>query len=122
MVRAGAVPHPGEWRHGGCPELLGDRQRYRIVNQVQLRRCLGHPEDADGFQRWYEATLADKLAATYHVRESCWSEALAVGSPTWLAGVLDRFGYKRKRILPVGEGSTPQLDLGEESHPWYIEG
>jgi len=89
MVRAGVCQHPREWRASGYHELCGARQRYRIINLARLLECLalGVPGGGVEFHRWYTATLAEALARGYATREAVWSEALAVGSRTWLAGL-----------------------------------
>ncbi len=79
MVRAGAVMHPEDWRHGGYQELSGKRQRYRVINQKRLLKCLGNGDDTDAFQKWHQATLETCLAQDYHAREAYWSKAFAVG-------------------------------------------
>ena len=36
MVRAGAIVSPCEWEHCGVHELLGKKERYRIINMMRL--------------------------------------------------------------------------------------
>jgi putative transposase len=40
MVRAGAVKHPSEWRWDGYSELMGLRQRYRLLDMEKLLQRL----------------------------------------------------------------------------------
>ncbi len=119
MVRAGAVEHPGDWRHCGYHELAGLRKRYRVVNQSRLLKCLGNGNDLKQFRAWYLPTLEQVLNQSYHAREAYWSEAFAVGDSDWLAGVYNEFGFKRKRIRKV---EFPADSVAEGSEFYYIEG
>ncbi|MDD5599763.1 MAG: transposase [Victivallaceae bacterium] len=102
MIRAGVVKHPLEWRHAGIQELLGEKQRYCIINQKRLLRALDfRVGESSEFKDWYRATLNEKLACISHEREACWSEAIAVGDLKWIE---DNFAknYKSKlRLHPV---------------------
>jgi putative transposase len=101
MVRAGVVTHPRDWRFGGYQELSGRRQRYRIIDRERLLMCLGM-EDADGFGRWYESTVADLCQRQAAAREPCWSQALAVGSRSWLSRLAGGDSRVDRYIRPVG--------------------
>ncbi len=89
MLRARACNHPSDWIGGAYNELLGHRKRYRIINRERLIWCLGMTGQPEGaFETWYSATIADLAGKNYLHREPFWSEALAVGSQTWVAGLL----------------------------------
>jgi putative transposase len=118
MVRAGVVDHPEQWHHGGFQELSGNRQRYRVINQTRLLRCLGNGNEPDTFRSWYLNTLEACLATTYHVREPYWSKAFAVGDVDWLSAIYQEFGFKRKQIR-AGHCAD---GVAEEGAPYYIEG
>ncbi len=83
MVRAGVCDHPHEWKACGYHELIGQRQRYRIINRDRLLRCLQVENDSQ-FSHWYLNTLEEKLCQKHRVRESIWSEAMAIGSENWI--------------------------------------
>jgi REP element-mobilizing transposase RayT len=99
MVRAGVVEHPAEWRCCGYHELSGRRQRYRIANKERLLRCLGVPCSVEEFDQWYQTTLADRLASGYHVRESLWSECVAVGDEDWITDLAGRVKGIRQELV-----------------------
>jgi putative transposase len=84
MVRAGECKHPSGWAESGYHELLGKRQRYRIVDAEQLLKCLGHKDENNEFKEWYERTLEDYIKSNYHAREALWTESLAIGGREWL--------------------------------------
>ncbi len=119
MVRARVVGHPEEWKHGGHHELSGSRQRYCIINQEQLLKCLGNGHDLEQFRAWYMKTLTNLVAEGYHCRESYWSAAYAVGDAGWLSSVYDEIGFRRKRILQAIQGENV---FGEKNEVYYIEG
>jgi len=101
MVRAGVVRHPSEWYGGAFSEHSGARQRYRIIDRHRLLNCL---ECADGaaFAHWYGRTLNEECESRYHVRESLWSDAAAVGSRHWIEGIAGRLaaGMGTGSIMP----------------------
>ena len=113
MVRAGACDHPQEWKICGYHELVGKRQRYRIINQDRVRQCL-RVDNQNQFKDWYRATLEEKLSQDYRVREPIWSEAIAVGSEKWINGL--SIGLLGARIIPYRSSSSKLL---HESQPIY---
>ena len=112
MVRARACEHPREWDACGYHELSGQRQRYQVIDQVRLARCLGHPSTA-GFRQWYENTLTEKLSRAESEREPYWSKALAVGSIGWIKSMgikLDVTGSSRILIEPLVDKDGDSAD------------
>ena len=108
MLRAGVVSHPAEWPAGGHHELIGTRQRYRLINIPRLIRCMGHDPGIGGslkrFREWYAGTLAEKLAEAYHVREPFWSEAAAIGSKEFVTNLVGPLqGHRADTHHPFGE-------------------
>ncbi len=97
MVRAGAVEHPEEWEHCAIHELLGKRERYRIINMQRLLQCLDISSEK-AFRSWYLKTLAEKLACISHNREGYWSEAIAIGDQDWLEMAAMEAGIKRYTV------------------------
>jgi putative transposase len=100
MVRTGAVDHPLEWKHSAIHELLGQPERYLIVNMKRLLQCLTIRSEKQ-FKTWYLKTLEEKLACISHDREGYWSEAIAVGDPGWLNEEAGNMGVKRFKIFTV---------------------
>jgi len=89
MLRARRCQHPSEWVGGGYQEVLGNRQRYRIISRNRLKWCLGLSDRPDlVFESWYKATVEGEVQRAYLVRQPFWSEALAVGSEEWIADLL----------------------------------
>lgn len=44
MIRAGVISHPSEWKHSGYHEIIGSKQRYRIINIKCLLNSLNMPD------------------------------------------------------------------------------
>lgn len=79
MVRAGKVEHPREWRWCGYDELMGMRQRYRILDIGSLLQRLDGV-DAESFRAAYAAGIDEHIERQRLARETAWTEGLAVGS------------------------------------------
>ena len=98
MMRAGAVMHPSEWEQSGYHDIVGNRKRYRIVNKKQLLRQLGMTGNEEHFMKWYINTINAK-SECYMMRQKHWTEALAVGSESWIYEIKGRIGKKRLKIV-----------------------
>lgn len=90
MVRAGVVSHPAKWRWCGYDELVGRRQRYRLI-------------DRDSVVKWEGAVSWDRFTVDYRAavdldinqpelseRSPIWTESLAVGSQAFTARICAR--------------------------------
>jgi len=90
MIRAGAVSHPGEWRHCGYHELTACPRRYGIIARDRLRQLLGMGENfQDKYIEWIQ-----KAVATGSMRQGFWSESVAVGSREFVEGVRQQLGAR----------------------------
>ena len=105
MVRAGAVKHPGDWPASGYVEIQQPPQRYRIIDQAALLALFG-TQDLKIFQQahrqWAEQALAENDAA----RDPRWSEALAVGSESFVRQFQQDMGLagSHREVTPQGDG------------------
>jgi len=102
MVRCGRVAHPREWDWLGYHEIMGQRQRYRVLDLDRLCWRLQADNPAEVGNN-LEAALADQLAQEQLKREPCWTEGLAVGS----AGFVERI---QPLILSRQETELVQAD------------
>ena len=57
MVRCGVVKHPAQWRWSGYSELMGMRQRYRLLDVDRLLTLL-RTDDLAGFRKNLAVALA----------------------------------------------------------------
>lgn len=95
MVRAGAVPHPAAWAHGGYHEIQTPPGRYRIIDRAALADALGLENDAQlatVHRRWID----DAIAAGHSRRAAEWTEALAVGRREFVAQVGTALGSRAR--------------------------
>ena len=60
MVRAGVVAHPYEWEWCGYSELLGSRQRYRLLSTPEVATAYGAPS-LEAFRVRYTAAIKECL-------------------------------------------------------------
>jgi putative transposase len=108
MVRAGAVAHPREWKWCSHDELLGQRQRYRILNTERLIESLGIGTEQE-LRQWYTDAVEQRLASRQLQREAHWTDALAVGSREFVGRTTQEYGNRRSFDLeqvssPDGQG------------------
>ena len=79
MVRCGVVSHPREWEWVGYHEIMGQRQRYRLLDLERLCWRLA-TQSVEDVRANLEAALQERIAQDQVKRESRWTESLAVGS------------------------------------------
>jgi putative transposase len=83
MVRCGVVAHPRDWEWVGYHEIVGQRQRYRLLDLDRLCWRLRAGSLAD-LRAGLERGLADAVARDERRREAWWTESVAVGRPDFL--------------------------------------
>jgi putative transposase len=83
MVRCGVVKHPRDWQWVGYHEIMGARQRYRVLDLERLCWRLGSASLEDVGKN-LEESLAERIARDPMKRESCWTESLAVGGASFV--------------------------------------
>jgi len=115
MVRCRVVPHPREWPWCGYQELMGLRQRFRILDLERILALLGVSNAAE-FQKHYEAMIRERIAKDELKRDPRWTEAIAVGSEPFVRNVASRI-VGRQQLEIGGGGDTWAL---KESAPPYI--
>ncbi len=120
MLRAKAVEHPRDWDVTGCRELLGIKERYRVINRKRLLQCLAIC-DWEHFLPWYQRTIETEVERRYFHRQPFWSEALAVGEPTWLESVAPRVSRRKRKVIKVAE-EPEGVAIGESSPVYYLAG
>lgn len=114
MVRAGVVAYPGEWAYCGFQEIMGIRQRYRIIDRLKLCRLLGAtPLDLkSNYGRW----IVDFTKELPLERESRWTESLAVGREEFVARFKEKLGPRAKyRKI---SGANGFYELREQRGTW----
>jgi putative transposase len=90
MVRAGVVGHPREWEWTAWRELMGERQRYRLIDPAALLDRLEGVTPA-AFRRSYRALIEEALKQRAGLRrDGRWTEAMAVGGERFVDGLAAR--------------------------------
>lgn len=110
MVRAGVVTNPADWPWCGYDELMGTRQRYRVVDLERLLRSLA-VTDLRQFRDAYAAGIHETLARGRPTREPEWTESLAVGSKEFVERVASETGRHEltyEQVVSL-DGSTTWL-------------
>jgi len=109
MVRAGVAKHPQEWIHSGYNEIQRPRQRYGIIDFKNLMALL----QIENFAReWIEETLNTSKV----VRESKWTQSIAVGDKSFLDQIKDRLGIRAKGRKIHGSEDEYQLCEGQTDY------
>ena len=93
MVRAGVVDHPSKWPFSGYNEIQNPRERYGLINYNRLLNLVDI-NSYDDFKVSHRHWTDESLARGNNVRERSWTEALAVGSKTFVEKVKERLGMK----------------------------
>jgi len=86
-LRNGVVRHPREWPHGGYSEIQSPPERYRLINRQKLVDCCGFASDAQ-LRSTHRALVEAAIGKGDRSRRTEWTESVAMGSDTFVGGVL----------------------------------
>jgi hypothetical protein len=95
MVRAGVVSHPSEWNESGFKEIQEPRQRYSLIDHRCLMNLLRLPS-MDMLQSSHRSWVEESLGIERTVRDSRWTESIAVGSKGFVTRVKKQLGMRAK--------------------------
>ena len=115
MVRASFAKHPHEWIHSGYNEIQRPRQRYGIIDSKNLMALLQIENYADlkeAHREWIEEALKKSKV----VRESKWTQSIAVGDKSFLDQIKDRLGIRAKGRKIHGREDEYQLREGQTDY------
>ena len=93
MVRAGKVSHPRQWRWCGYDELVGSRNRYRVLNLERLADSL-ELRNVKELRDLYRDALQRRLEQKRLAREAHWTESLVVGTQEFVERTKLRYGNR----------------------------
>ena len=103
MVRCGVVSHPQEWEWVGYHELMGGRQRYRLLDLERLCWRLA-TADLQEVRSNLEGALTDAIQRGELRREAAWTESLAVGNAGFVEQIQPLILTRREtETVPVAE-------------------
>jgi putative transposase len=121
MVRAGVVTHPSQWRWCGYNEILHSRQRFRLIDRERLAEAIGL-DDGDELPRVYNDRIDYLREHETSQRESCWTEAVAVGDESFVERLKDVLGNVRRRWQMIAnEGQDGSVVLKEPQEPYRTD-
>ena len=103
MVRCAAVEHPREWPWCGYQELMGLRQRFRLLDRQRLLEALGGVTMKD-FRRQYEALILERIARDELQREPGRTEAIAVESEGYVREMASGIRGRQQLTIESAEG------------------
>jgi len=108
MVRTGAVSHPLEWKFCGYNEIHNPRKRYALINYKKLTELL-HSRSIEDFKNTYNRWIEEALRIDRHIRDSKWTQSVAVGGKEFIEMTKDRLGYRAEGRKVVKSGEDYQL-------------
>jgi putative transposase len=111
MVRCGVVKHPRDWNWVGYREIMGARQRYKLIDLERLCWRLG-VATLEEVRRNLEASLDEKIARGEMERQACWTESLAVGSAAFIERFApDDFSRRETEMVETASGVWTLRDV-----------
>lgn len=108
MVRAGAVTHPLAWPHAGYNEIQRPPERYGIIDLPCLAALCGFAsvETLQSAHRsWVDAAMNQPAIG----RDACWTEAVAVGTLSFVTRVKQELGPRAAHRDVAADGMTHVL-------------
>ncbi len=108
MVRTGVVKHPQKWIHSGYNEIQKPRQRYGIIdfkNLMTLLQVVNFVDLKEAHGKWIEEALKKPMV----VRDSKWTQSIAVGDKSFVEQIKQRLGIRAKGRKIHGSEDEYQL-------------
>ena len=118
MVRAGVVRHPEVWVWCGYREVMGKRQRYRLIDQDVLLQSLGDGITMEAFRANYAHSVEESIRAGELQREAMWTESMAVGGRSYVEEIESTL-KNRRRVETVETETGSGIWMVREEQPLY---
>ena len=115
MVRTGTVSHPLEWEFCGYNEIQNPRKRYALINYKKLTELFQSRLDED-FKDTYNGWIEESLRIDRNVRDSKWTQSVAVGGKEFVEMTKDRLGYRAEGRKVVKSREDYQLREQQASY------
>jgi putative transposase len=93
MVRAGVVEHPADWPFAGYTEILGHRERYRLINKKKIQELI-NVDNEQMLKEYHKRKIETSLSMGDLERKSCWTESVAIGSKEFVEKIKDELGVR----------------------------
>jgi hypothetical protein len=113
------VSHPRDWEWVGYHEIMGSRQRYRLLDVERLCWRLGMARVQE-VRLNMEAALGEAIQHGALKRDPTWTESLAVGSAGFVEKIKPLILTRREtEIIPAEEDTwvlqEPSSSYGQET-------
>lgn len=95
MVRAGVIQNPSEWIYGGYNELQKPHHKCSLIEHERVKNLTGF-DSCDSFRNAHEHWVYDALMQGGGLRDSMWTESIAVGSKKFVEWTKEVLGKKAK--------------------------
>ncbi len=115
MVRAGVVKHPVEWRESGYCEIEFPKKRYAVIDYNSLLKTL-NIESMHELKVSQKEWIKEAMARSKNTRESKWTEAIAVGSQSFLEKIKQQLDIKAKSRKIIQSGKVYELSESDISY------
>ncbi len=120
MVRAGVIHDPGEWYECSYREIQSDRVREGIVDRNRLAMVIG-AHDINSLKEMHLRALSHAIQERELLRDSRWSESLAVGSQAFVSEFAKNLGNRIRGRVVSNSDSLESCTLRESSEVVYGE-
>ena len=136
MVRAGVVKHPSEWSFCGYNEIQNPPQRYTMIDYEKLMHLL-QLNSYEELKYFCKSRVEEAISDLDKLRDSKWTESIAVGSENFIEVTKNLLGIKakgRKKIIsgkgcelrepaaPYNTNYVPENDTLRLKNTYYWEG
>jgi putative transposase len=119
VVRAGVVKHPSEWPHSGYGEIQNASERYRLIDRKALMQLLGIG-GSEQLRLSHRSWVEEALKSEGKMRESRWSESIAVGSLSFVQQVRTDLGARGFGRKITSSAAGHELTEAQESYDDHL--
>jgi len=108
MVRAGVVKHPSEWSFCGYNEIQDPPQRYTMIDYEKLMHLL-QLNSYEDLKYFCKSRVDEAIIELDKLRDSKWTESIAVGSENFIEVTKNILGMKAKGRKKINSGKGYEL-------------
>ena len=108
MVRAGVVRHPSEWFFCGYNEIQNPPQRYTMIDYEKLMHLL-QLNSYEDLKYFCKSRVNEAISEIHKLRDSKWTESIAVGSENFIEVTKNLLGIKAKGRKKTNNGKGYEL-------------
>ena len=101
--------------YSGYNEIQNPRQRYALINYKRLMQLL-NLQTVDELKKSHGGWIQEALRKDRHVRESKWSQSVAVGSKEFVEKIKEKLGFQVKGRSISCRGENYQLQEQQSAY------